>query len=71
MVTSENTVETGEFEFTANASDLGISPGSYPEMLSTTLGNKIHFRLAEHNEEFAIYEQLLGCISLKLFNDSR
>lgn len=61
-------------QFVAEASSLGLHPGMWPTHIDTTLGNKQHFVRAhfEHHDGnllWARYDQALGCISLKIFND--
>ena len=57
------------FEYTADASSLGWAPGFFPEYLETNLGNKMNF-VREHLDCMsAVYTQLGGCISLRVFND--
>lgn len=57
------------FNYTAEASQLGWAPGFFPEVLETSLGNKLHFVRQSLTAEKAEYVQAGGCISLTVYND--
>lgn len=83
MITRQE-VETGivskseVHRFTAFASDLrdhGFVAGRWPEIVATSLGNgqsfvKSHMEIDDGGDlQWVTYCQLLGCISLRIFND--
>lgn len=43
-VTAKNTVKRGALQVVADASELGLQPGQWPERIETTLGNKMPFQ---------------------------
>ena len=74
-VTYENASEFEAHKFVAEASDLEIKPGEWPQLLDTDLGNGMPFIIgqkqidAEGDLMWITYNQCNGCISLKIFND--
>ena len=73
-ITSADVAEYEAHKFSAEASELGLKPGEWPEHLPTTLGNTLDFKRhvpTMHFGEVAavMYHQIGGCISLKVFND--
>lgn len=60
--------------FVAFASDLGFPVGRCPKVVETDLGNKQAFRLtrierdADGDAVFAEFRQMLGCLTLRVFN---
>lgn len=70
MVTAENTSVVKLHEFCAEASELGLPPGTWPKELPTTLGNgqQFIFQCLDARGS-AMYVQAYGCISLVVFND--
>lgn len=57
------------FRHTAEASELGLAPGFWPESMTTDLGNKMDFVLEKKAAGYTDYKQIGGCISLRVFND--
>lgn len=75
MLTTEHVTETAPHEFTGEASTLGMSPGHFPAMLKTDLGNGLPLlrQRGERNRDGELvvvhYKQECGCVTLKIFND--
>lgn len=75
------TINHGEFvtevephHFVAEASDLQLPPGTFPSVLTTTLGNRqplraVHVEKRDGDLMWIDYHQDLGCVSLRIFND--
>ena len=66
-------VEGDPHHFSGEASSLGLPPGEWPEKLETTVGNlqplvRVRYNCGEELQ-YVVYDQALGCISLKIFND--
>lgn len=57
------------FEYTADASMLGWAPGFFPTELETNLGNKLNLVRESLDCDSAVYKQIAGCVSLRVFND--
>ena len=68
-VTDKNAREIEVHKFHADASDLGLPPGSFPEFLDTNLGNGNCFIRSNLFETHTTYRQELGCITLTVWND--
>lgn len=73
-VTGDHATEFEVHKFSAFASDLGLRPGRWPEVLETSLGNGQafvirHAELRDGDLAWVDYAQRLGCISLRVFND--
>jgi hypothetical protein len=67
-----------EFEihkFSCEASDIGLPAGHWPEVFSTSIGNGQQLVRStkkvddEGDLMWVTYRQLLGCISLRIYND--
>jgi hypothetical protein len=56
------------FNYSAEASELGWRAGFFPEVLKTSLGNKMDLVLESLTAEQAVYSQVAGCISLVVYN---
>lgn len=74
QVNLENSTEVECHRWSTEASDLGLSPGNWPEQLPTILGNKLPFlrdtkKVRDGDLLWVTYRQALGCISLRVFND--
>lgn len=69
QVTAANASEWEHQRFTAEASELGLLPHSWPVTLPTTLGNGRPFILQAAATAKAMYRQEFGCIDLVVFND--
>lgn len=69
MIDSGVVVERAVHQFYADASDLGVPPGPYPQSLSTNLGNGQPFVLQRYVPGAGLYKQSMGCITLHMFND--
>ena len=67
--------ETKPHHFVLEASDLGLPPGHWPCAIATEMGNKqpFYFTHDERNDEGELvaghYKQILGCITLTIYND--
>lgn len=73
-ITSANAQEHEVHRFSADASELGLPPGSWPKAIATTLGNGLNFVFAGADREggelrSVTYRQVAGCIELEIFND--
>lgn len=73
-VTSVDVFELEAHRFCAEASTLGLPPGSFPKVIETTLGNgqPLVRESAEHSggELVAVnYWQTFGCVCLRVLND--
>lgn len=71
VITTDN-VEASSitlFSYTAEASELGLAPGEWPEQMETTLGNGQPFVRAFLTGRKGSYLQSGGCIRLYVFND--
>jgi len=56
-------------EFSVDASDLQLPPGSWPSLLETNLGNELPLVLESLTEYCAVYHQSLGLVKLTVWND--
>jgi hypothetical protein len=56
-------------QFTAEASELGWPPGSWPRTVDTEIGNGLSLVLVDLTDAGATYRQSLGCITLTVWND--
>lgn len=74
-ITPEMVDETGDFDFAAEASTVGLRPGEWPAMMLTTMGNGLplmrHTKKLDPEGElvYVRYVQSSGCIHVKIFND--
>lgn len=70
-----NIVEFEPHRFVAEASELGLRPGEWPERIATDVGNRLPFvrrskKLdAEGDLMWVTYAQANGCLVLRVFND--
>lgn len=70
MITENDVSAVNQFSFAAHASDLQIAPGvAFPTRIPTNLGNGLDFISHYGNDNFAVYEQEFGRITLTVFND--
>jgi len=69
FITASQVEEVEAHRFIADASDLQWPPGYFPEVLDTSLGNKLPFYRVSLTAQAAKYEQHSGCISLTVLND--
>lgn len=75
IVNLTNASEHEVHKFVSFASDIGLRAGQWPEKLETTLGNKQPFVRVrkkldtEGDLQYVVYEQALGCCSLRVYND--
>jgi hypothetical protein len=69
MITSDMVTEVQPHRFVAEASDLRLAPGHFPEFIKTNMGNRLDFALSSVCHDQAVYRQKLGCIQLTIFND--
>ena len=60
--------QIGTFQLIAEASELGIEPGSPPPTLETTLGNGTPFRVYRRDNEKTEYRQTCGTLRLTVVN---
>lgn len=60
-----------DFHYVTEASDLELPVGQFPRVIQTNLGNGQPFvRQDDGQVEMGVqYRQVLGCISLTIFND--
>ena len=58
LITRDNTVEWETHRYTADASDLRLPVGCFPQSLKTTLGNKRNFYLTRI-EVFGDYDEVV------------
>jgi len=74
-VTYANVVEFEPHRFVAEASELGLRAGEWPTQIPTEIGNRQPFIRrskkvdAEGDLLWVTYEQALGCVRLRVFND--
>lgn len=74
-VTSDNCTEDKLHEFTTEASDIGLPPCQWPELIPTDIGNKQPFILRRIDRDgggdvvCAVYQQSCGCAWLYVYND--
>lgn len=58
------------YEYTAEASEIGIAPCEAPIQILTTLGNKQPLFLRKIAPDGTLfYSQRFGCVTLLVFND--
>ena len=74
IVSHHNATEQEIHHFYADASDLCLPPGEFPEELNTVLGNCLPFqrqsvRSVDGDIGCVDYEQANGCLRLTIFND--
>jgi hypothetical protein len=67
-------MEHGGFEFSAEASELRLSVGEWPERFETSLGNGMPLirtskKVRDGDLLYVRYNQELGCMTLIVFND--
>jgi hypothetical protein len=70
-ITSTNAREIQVHQWSIDASELGIAPGAkYPATIETDLGNGQPFVINHFDGNgTALYQQALGCLLLKVWND--
>ena len=70
-IDSSNAHEIEVHQWSADASELGIPPGSrYPAQFETMLGNGQPFVFQRFDaNQTAVYAQAMGCLTLKVWND--
>ena len=71
-VMQNNTKSIGfpEVNMVADASELGLDPGEWPEQLTTNLGSGRPFVVEENAlPQFVRYKQEFGVLTLTVFND--
>lgn len=70
-IDSSNATEVETHRWCIDASTLGLGPGvEYPQHLLTTLGNGQPFVFDDFDRSgTAVYQQAMGCLTLKVFND--
>ncbi len=73
-ITSRDVDEVELHHFVTEASDIGIRPGAWPDIIPTTLGNSHGFCFEDFDwidgeVAAANYKQANGCISLYVLND--
>jgi hypothetical protein len=70
LVSLENgAIEVEVHRWTIDASQLGLRPGACPRILQTVLGNGRPFLFVRTNEMGWVFEQELGCLTLRVWND--
>jgi hypothetical protein len=75
MITRDNATERLPQQYVAEASEIGLAPGMWPNQLQTSLGNGRPFLLHKLERDrdgdiyLARYRQELGSITLRVFND--
>jgi hypothetical protein len=73
IATAKNTSEQEHLQYYADASDIRIPPGPWPNEIGTTFGNRQPFRITRGAEkvtsDVAFYEQPGTGIMLTVFND--
>lgn len=68
-INREQVMEHTTFHFVGEASELGWSPGFWPDQVDTNLGNGNPLELKQIDEERALYSQVAGCIEVTVYND--
>ena len=70
-INEDNASENKPFSWSTFASDLGLRPGQFPEMLETELGNGRPFVRCSVSPDGSVvmYRQDLGCCNLHVYND--
>jgi hypothetical protein len=70
FVTYSDVDKLSMFTFSAEASELGIRPGQFPDVIETNIGNKLPFYspVAENEGRSVVYTQVAGCAKLKIYN---
>lgn len=74
-ITADQVTEYETHKFSTFASDIDLRPGHWPERLHTTLGNgqnllRVRKKVdAEGDLQYVVYQQSLGCIELRIYND--
>lgn len=69
MITEHNAQPTALYQWSTEASELGLAPGEWPTVMPTNLGNGQNFYIHEVTEYVAVYKQSLGCLTLRVYND--
>lgn len=69
FVHSEDVSVHAAGEFVADASELRLPVGVFPEELDTDMGNGCKFIRFSLTDECAVYRQLAGSIELTVFNE--
>ena len=70
-VLAEQVTEVKAHHFAAEASELGWKPGYVPCKVETNIGNGLPLMLEELDYEkgYFTYNQVAGCITLRVYND--
>ena len=68
-ITNDNASEYKTHDWTADASELGLPPGYFPDSIECSLGNEQDLHLCNVDGFTATYRQESGCIRLTIFND--
>lgn len=73
-ITEQNATGGGIHQFFADASDLGLKPGEWPQAIRTTLGNGLFFIRTGYDRvggdlHSVTYAQANGCIEITIYND--
>lgn len=73
-IDTDDVMEHQPHHFTAEASELGLPVGVFPQHLKTTLGNgqdfyAYHDELRDGDRLWVDYHQGNGCIKLRVYND--
>lgn len=74
LIRHQDVTEFEPHRFCAEAREIGLRPGEWPEILPTEIGNKLPFlrrtkRVRDGDLLWVTYEQANGCVSLRVFND--
>lgn len=70
MITDKNVMEKDPHQFYAEASDLRLPPGKWPQSIPTTLGNGLPFVFRSLESGIAHYVQGNNAgTTLSIFND--
>ena len=68
-ITGAKVTEISPLHFVAEASDLGLPPGVWPDAFTTDLGNGQRLVRVDLDDGRGLYRQSLGCIELAIYND--
>lgn len=62
-------LETEHFRFVADASELGLRPGEWPQQIKVPIGNgQPFYMLGYPTESWTEYKQEFGCVHLRIYN---
>lgn len=68
-ITRDNAREFSPHAFVSEASELGLPPGMWPDVLETDLGNRLLLFRVAVDDVGARYRQEFGCVRLSILND--